>query len=146
MLIGEESRIQDILRFKSNMDSGKFRGIQEAAITAMGLNQDWFDQLNAVYRNRREKAYKLLELLGCSFDRSHQGLFVWAKVPSSYKDGYSLSDRCLYDAHVFITPGGIFGSNGNAYVRVSLCANEARLQMGIERLVKANLTLEKAKL
>ena len=110
------------LRFKSNMDSGMFLPVQLAAAKALSLGKEWYESVNEVYRTRRVKVVELLEQLGCAFSREQAGLFVWARVPVTYKDGYALSDRVLYEAGVFITPGGIFGAAGEGYVRVSLCS------------------------
>jgi aspartate/methionine/tyrosine aminotransferase len=138
-LSGARQRIDEILRFKSNMDSGMFLPVQLAAAKALSLGKDWYDSVNAVYRTRRTKVHELLEQLGCSFSPEQAGLFVWAKVPSAYKDGFALSDRVLYDAAVFITPGGIFGPAGEGYVRVSLCSTVEKLQESIQRVRGAGL-------
>ena len=138
MLCGAKERIDEVLRFKSNMDSGMFLPVQLAAAKALTLGQDWYDGINTMYRNRRAKVFTLLQLLGCSFSLQQAGMFVWAKIPASYKDGYALSDEALYNAGIFITPGGIFGSAGNNYIRVSLCCTEQKIQESIER-VKASL-------
>jgi aspartate/methionine/tyrosine aminotransferase len=134
ILAGAKERIEEVLRFKSNMDSGMFLSLQLAAAKALELDQDWYDSVNEVYRKRREKVFELLNLLNCSFDKTQAGLFVWAEIPSSYKDGYELSDKVLNGSNVFITPGGIFGDAGNEYIRVSLCANEDKLAEAIERI------------
>ena len=134
MLVGAKQRIDDVLRFKSNMDSGMFLPLQLAAAKALELGQEWHDEVNKVYRERREKVFELLELLNCSFDKGQAGLFVWASIPSKYKDGYELSDKVLLDANVFITPGGIFGSAGNTYIRVSLCTTEEKIEEAIQRI------------
>ncbi|HEY8687934.1 MAG TPA: aminotransferase class I/II-fold pyridoxal phosphate-dependent enzyme [Chitinophagaceae bacterium] len=134
MLVGAKERIDDVLRFKSNMDSGMFLPMQLAAAKALELGQDWHDEVNKVYRARREKVFELLELLNCSFDKSQAGLFVWASIPAKYKDGYELSDKVLHGSNVFITPGGIFGSAGNKYVRISLCATEQKIEEAIQRI------------
>ena len=138
MLCGAKERIDEVLRFKSNMDSGMFLPVQLAAAKALTLEQDWYDNINTMYKNRRTKVFTLLQLLGCSFSLQQAGMFVWAKIPASYKDGYALSDEALYNAGIFITPGGIFGSAGNNYIRVSLCCTEQKIQESIER-VKASL-------
>jgi len=138
-----DNRIQEVLRFKSNMDSGMFRGIQEAAIKALELNTDWFDSLNSHYEKRKDAACQLLDLLECEYNEDHQGLFVWAKIPNQYKDAFELADQVLYDSNVFITPGGIFGSNGNQYVRVSLCATLDRINEAIQR-IQVSLTHKKS--
>jgi len=122
------------------MDSGMFRGLQEAAIQALELGKDWFDDLNGHYAKRKEAACRLLDLLGCEYDESHQGLFVWAKVPNRYKDAYELADQCLYESNVFLTPGGIFGSNGEQYIRISLCAKVPQLEEAIKRVKESLLT------
>ncbi|HEX5025451.1 MAG TPA: aminotransferase class I/II-fold pyridoxal phosphate-dependent enzyme [Agriterribacter sp.] len=134
MLCGAKERIDEVLRFKSNMDSGMFLPVQLAAAKAMTLGKDWYDSLNRVYGARREKVFTLLKLLHCTFSIQQAGMFVWAKIPATYKDGFELSDDILYNSNVFITPGGIFGSAGNNYIRVSLCCTEENLQHSIERI------------
>jgi len=134
MLCGAKERIDEILRFKSNMDSGMFLPVQLAAAKALELDRDWFDGLNIVYEKRRLKVFDLLKLLGCSYNKDQAGMFVWASVPGNYQSGYELSDAVLKDANVFITPGGIFGSAGNDYVRVSLCTTETRIEDAIKRI------------
>ncbi|TYR36292.1 aminotransferase class I/II-fold pyridoxal phosphate-dependent enzyme [Sphingobacterium phlebotomi] len=134
MLIADENRINEILRFKSNMDSGMFLPLQLAAATALRLDSSWYSELNALYAKRREKVFHIMDILECDYDRSQVGLFVWAKVPNGYNDGYALSDDILHQAHVFITPGGIFGSVGEQYIRISLCAKEDVLDQAIERI------------
>ena len=142
-LVGAKERIDEVLRFKSNMDSGMFLPVQLAAAKALSLGKDWYDSINKVYRERREWVYQLLEQLGCTFDRGQVGMFVWAKVPGDHKDGYALSDKVLYESGVFITPGGIFGTAGEGYVRVSLCSSTEKLQESIKR-VNALFTVEKS--
>lgn len=134
MLIAKADRINEILRFKSNMDSGMFLPAQMAAAKALSLDQSWYDELNAVYRERREKIYEILDILQAQYDRRQVGMFVWARVPASATDGYGLSDQILYHARVFITPGGIFGDAGNAYIRMSLCAPVSRFEEALERI------------
>lgn len=134
MLSGKKERIDEILRFKSNMDSGMFLPVQLAAAKALELGQDWFDELNAIYAKRREKIFQLLELLQCNFDKNQAGMFVWASISSVYKDGYELSDAVLQKSNVFITPGGIFGNAGNKYIRVSLCTPEEKIMEAIQRI------------
>ncbi|HEY5370030.1 MAG TPA: aminotransferase class I/II-fold pyridoxal phosphate-dependent enzyme [Hanamia sp.] len=134
MLCGAKERIEEILRFKSNMDSGMFLPIQLAAAKALELDQDWYDSVNDIYRKRREKVFDLLDLLKCSCDKNQAGLFVWAAIPKDYKNGYELSDKVLNESNVFITPGGIFGDAGNKYIRVSLCATEVKLDEAITRI------------
>src|SRR5580692_9909627 len=138
-LAGAKERIDEVLRFKSNMDSGMFLPVQLAAAKALSLGKEWYESVNEVYRTRRVKVIELLEQLGCEFSREQAGLFVWARVPATYKDGYALSDRALYEAGVFITPGGIFGPAGEGYVRVSLCSTQEKIRESIERVRGAGL-------
>ncbi|MCA0396243.1 MAG: aminotransferase class I/II-fold pyridoxal phosphate-dependent enzyme [Bacteroidetes bacterium] len=140
MLAGNKARIDEVMRFKSNMDSGMFLPLQLAAAKALQLDQSWYDSVNAVYAARREKVFKLLDLLQCRYDKNQAGMFVWAKIPHSYADGYALSDAVLYQANVFITPGGIFGSAGNKFIRVSLCCPEERIIQAFDRIEKAAVT------
>ncbi|MET7000912.1 pyridoxal phosphate-dependent aminotransferase [Chitinophaga defluvii] len=134
MLCGKAEWINEVLRFKSNMDSGMFQPVQMAAVKALELGKEWYEELNAIYTGRREKVFALLQLLGCTFSKDQVGLFVWAKIPAGYTDGFALSDEVLQKAHVFITPGGIFGSNGNGYIRVSLCKDEKVFEEAIQRI------------
>ncbi len=134
MLCGSPDRIQDVLRFKSNMDSGMFLPVQLAAAKALSLGKEWYEGINLVYRQRREKVFALLDLLGCKYSKSQVGMFVWASIPKKYKSGYELSDEVLYDNNVFITPGGIFGSAGDKYVRISLCGSVERFDEAISRI------------
>jgi LL-diaminopimelate aminotransferase len=134
MLIAGEDRVNEILRFKSNMDSGMFLPVQLAAAKALSLDQSWYDSVNKIYTERREKVFELLDLLDCTFSKTQVGMFVWAKISAIYKDGYALSDKVLYDANVFITPGGIFGTAGNNYIRVSLCGSMEKFNEAIKRV------------
>ncbi len=134
MLCGAKERIEEVLRFKSNMDSGMFLPAQLAAAEALKLGKEWHDELNTIYNERREKVFELLQLAGCKFSTAQAGMFVWAKIPAGYKDGYAVSDEILYNANVFITPGGIFGDAGDKYIRVSLCAPVQRFEEAIERI------------
>ena len=136
ILCGAKERIDEVLRFKSNMDSGMFLPIQLAAAKALTLEKDWYDQVNQVYKNRRIKGYELLELLGCKYTKEQAGMFLWAKIPLRYKDAFELSDEILYSSKVFITPGGIFGSAGESYLRVSLCSPEEKFDAAIGRIKK----------
>lgn len=136
LLAGAKERINEVLRFKSNMDSGMFLPLQLAAAKALELEEDFHAEVNKVYRKRREKVIELLQLLHCTFDEKQAGLFVWAAIPSGYKDGYELCDKVLYESNVFITPGGIFGNAGDKYVRVSLCSSLEKIEEAIERIKK----------
>lgn len=137
MLVAAQQRIDEILRFKSNMDSGMFLPVQLAAAKALQLDKSWYSQLNTTYAERREKVYSIMDFLGCSYDKNQVGLFIWAKIPESYADCYALSDELLYQAHVFITPGGIFGSAGDRYIRISLCAKMEVFDQAIARMENA---------
>lgn len=139
MLTASKERIDEVLRFKSNMDSGMFLPVQLAAAKALELGKEWYDSVNGVYAKRREKVFELLQLLNCSFSKDQVGMFVWAKIPGNYADGFALSDEILYGASVFITPGGIFGDAGKAYVRVSLCGSVEKFEEAIRR-IKTSLT------
>lgn len=134
MLCGAKERIEEVLRFKSNMDSGMFLPVQLATAKALSLGHEWHDEVNTGYRKRREKVFELLDLLGCNYSNDQAGLFVWAGIPENYKDGFELSDEILYSKNVFITPGGIFGSAGEKYIRVSLCSTEERILEAINRV------------
>jgi aspartate/methionine/tyrosine aminotransferase len=134
MLCGSARHITDVLRFKSNMDSGMFLPVQLAAAKALGLGKDWFVELNETYIQRRVAVFQLLEHLDCRFSKSQAGMFVWAKIPERYKTGFELSDDVLYNKNVFITPGGIFGSAGDAYVRVSLCSPVEKFEDALNRI------------
>lgn len=134
MLLGAKEKIAEVVRFKSNMDSGMFLPLQLAAVKALESGKDWFDKLNIIYKERRLKVFELLTLLNCSFDETQAGMFVWASIPAAYKDGFELCDQVLYKANVFITPGGIFGSAGNNFVRVSLCSKIDVIEKAIDRI------------
>lgn len=134
MLCGAKERVEEVLRFKSNMDSGMFLPVQLAAAKALSLGEEWHGEVNIVYKQRRAKVYELLGLLNCEYSKDQAGMFVWAKIPEGYKDGYVLSDEVLYKSNVFITPGGIFGSAGNNYIRVSLCAPIEKFEEAIRRI------------
>jgi LL-diaminopimelate aminotransferase len=144
MLVSNKQKIDEVLRFKSNMDSGMFLPVQLAAAKALSLGKDWYDSVNVIYRKRREKVFELLDLLKCEYSKQQVGMFVWAKVtsPTPPKEGLKnplglggeLSDKVLYNANVFITPGGIFGSAGENYVRVSLCTPEEKFIESIKQV------------
>lgn len=135
MLCGSRERVDEVLRFKSNMDSGMFMPLQLAAVKALNLGPDWYSHINGIYLERRNKVYRILDILGCIYELKQVGLFVWAKIPDHYGDAYALSDEVLYGADVFLTPGGIFGSQGNRYIRISLCGDLSRFEQAIDRLV-----------
>ncbi len=134
MVASNAEFIQYILRVKSNMDSGMFRPMQEAAAKALELDKEWYNEVNAVYARRRALVFEIMDTLQCSYDRHQVGLFIWAKIPEKYINGQEISDLVLNKAHVFITPGFIFGSNGEKYIRISLCASEALFEESIKRI------------
>ena len=134
MLGGNSQYIQNILRFKSNMDSGMYRPLQLAAVKALDMDASWYEGMNAFYKMRQEKVFELLDLLKCEYNVDQTGMFVWAKIPNTYKDGFQLSDEILYNTRVFITPGGIFGSQGNGYIRASLCSEVDTFEAAIKRV------------
>lgn len=134
VLCSSKERIEEVLRFKTNMDSGMFLPMQLAAAKALTLGEEWYGDVNKVYRARREKVYELLNTLRCVYSKDQVGMFIWASIPEGEKDGFALSDKVLYNNNVFITPGGIFGSNGDKYVRISLCGSVERFQEAIDRI------------
>jgi LL-diaminopimelate aminotransferase len=138
VLCGAKERIDEVLRFKSNMDSGMFLPVQLAAAKALSLSKEWYDSVNKVYKERRKKVYQLLDALKCSYSKEQAGMFIWAKIPSVYKDGYALSEVLLHNSNIFITPGGIFGSEGEQYIRVSLCGSVERFEEAIKRIKKVS--------
>ena len=133
-LLGKSEFLNPVLKFKSNMDSGMFLPLQEAAAKALEADVSWFENQNLLYQSRQKLVFHLMDLLGCRYDPAQTGMFVWAKVPDEYPSGYALSDKILAENAVFITPGGIFGSQGNGYIRISLCAKEKVFQEAIERI------------
>ncbi len=133
MVLGSAEHINAVLKVKSNMDSGMFYGIQKGAITALKSLQDWFDGLNKIYRNRRDLIFELADKLQCTYDENAVGMFVWAKLPEGSKSAEAFIDEVLYDKNLFITPGTIFGSNGEGYIRFSLCVTEDKIREAIER-------------
>jgi LL-diaminopimelate aminotransferase len=136
VLAGSKQRVDEVLRFKSNMDSGMFLPVQLAAAKALTLDKSWYDEVNTVYQKRRQKAYELLDLLQCQYSKEQVGMFLWASIPANYNNGFELSDEVLYQTRVFITPGGIFGSAGEKFLRVSLCAPEEKFEASINRIKK----------
>ena len=132
--------IQWILRVKSNIDSGTFRPLQLAAATALENSDEWHTAANVdVYARRRHIAEEIMRALGCTFDPSQVGMFLWGRIPDCYADVEVLTERILHEARVFLTPGFIFGSNGQRYVRLSLCASEARMAEALQRIQAINL-------
>ena len=133
-LLGKSEFLNPVLKFKSNMDSGMFLPLQLAAVEALSADTKWFEQQNVLYKSRQKLVFELLDLLGCTYDKAQTGMFVWAKTPNNFSSGYELSDQILIENAVFITPGGIFGSQGNEYIRISLCAKEEIFKEVIQRI------------
>lgn len=134
MLASNATFVQWVLRVKSNVDSGQFRPMQSAVVEALKAGKDWYDGMNGIYRKRRELAGQIMEVLGCVYEREQVGMFLWGKIPDYMGSGEVLADKVLREANVFITPGFIFGSAGNRYVRISLCCKEHVLEKAIERI------------
>ena len=135
MLASNAQFVQWILKIKSNIDSGTFRGIQLAAAEAYRNDPEWHREANInTYRRRRTVAEKIMTTLGCSYDPNQVGMFLWGKIPAHYSNAEELTERVLHEARVFITPGFIFGSNGERYIRISLCAKEDKLEAALQRV------------
>ncbi|NLO70157.1 MAG: aminotransferase class I/II-fold pyridoxal phosphate-dependent enzyme [Porphyromonadaceae bacterium] len=134
LLAGNEQFVKWVLSVKSNVDSGMFRPMMIAAAKALQNPKEWHDEMNTIYAKRRELAYQIMDILECKYDKNQVGMFIWAKIPDKWKDAGEIADKVLYDKNVFITPGFIFGSNGNRYLRISLCSPESMLKEVIKRL------------
>ena len=129
-----------ILKIKSNIDSGTFRGIQLAAAAALSNAEEWHHEANIeTYSRRRKYAEQIMDALGCKYDPHQVGMFLWGRIPDSYSNCEELTERVLHEARVFITPGFIFGSKGERYVRISLCAKEEKIQAALERIRKLKI-------
>ena len=133
MVLGNAAYISEILKVKSNMDSGMFYGIQKGAIEALQLPDTWFTVQNKIYEERRVLIWKLADKLGATYNKNATGLFVWAKIPEG-KKAEEVTDAVLYDKDIFITPGTIFGSQGEGYIRFSLCVTTAKIKEAISRI------------
>jgi aspartate/methionine/tyrosine aminotransferase len=133
MVLGSEGHINAVLKVKSNMDSGMFYGIQKGAVAALQSGPEWFEALDKVYTQRRELMFQLVEKLGCTYDKNAVGMFVWCKLPEGAAPSEEFIDQVLYDKDIFIAPGTIFGSNGEGYIRFSLCVKEEKIKEAIER-------------
>ena len=133
MLLGNATYIDEVLKVKSNMDSGMFYGIQKGAIEALHLSDDWFKNQNKEYKERRDLIWKLADKLQCTYDKNSTGLFVWAKIPEG-KTSEEITDNILYNKNIFIAPGTVFGSNGEGYIRFSLCVSKEIIKEAINRI------------
>ena len=134
MLLGSSENISRVLKVKSNMDSGMFYGIQKGAIEALNSSKNWFSDLNLIYSERRKLIWELATALNCTFETNTSGMFVWAKLPTGLKSE-AFIDKILHDYHLFIAPGTIFGTNGEGYIRFSLCAPSESIELAIKRVL-----------
>jgi aspartate/methionine/tyrosine aminotransferase len=133
MVLGKQEHIEAILKVKSNMDSGMFYGIQQGAIAALQSGKAWFEELDAVYTSRRKLMFQMASLLQCTYDPEAVGMFVWAKLPAGSVSSEEFIDQLLYKKDIFIAPGTIFGSNGEGYIRFSLCVPAEKIKEAISR-------------
>jgi aspartate/methionine/tyrosine aminotransferase len=135
MCLANATFISWIMKIKSNVDSGTFRGIQLAAAEALRNSEEWHHEANIeTYSRRRKFAEQIMDVLGCTYDPNQVGMFLWGKIPEKYTDVEELTEKVLHEARVFITPGFIFGSNGKRYIRISLCAKEDKIQQALDRI------------
>ena len=134
LLASNPEFIEWILRVKSNIDSGMFRPVQLAAVEALSADEEWYSELNSEYAERRKIAEQIMTALCCTYDPDQVGLFLWGRIPEEMRDAEQLSDLLLYDANIFLTPGMVFGSNGNRYIRISLCATRERMEEALQRV------------
>ena len=135
MVVGSKNNIDSILKVKSNIDSGMYYGIQKGAIEALCLNNSWYTSLNKIYKKRREIVYEICDKLKLTYDKNSTGMFVWAKINSPATSSKKFVDNLLYNKEIFITPGSIFGTNGEGYVRLSLCLNQDKLNEALNKLL-----------
>jgi len=134
MLTGAKAHLDNVVKVKSNMDSGMFYGIQKGAIEALNSSKNWFSDLNLIYSERRKLIWELATALNCTFETNTSGMFVWAKLPTGLKSE-AFIDKILHDYHLFIAPGTIFGTNGEGYIRFSLCAPSESIELAIKRVL-----------
>lgn len=131
-LLGNPHFLNEVLKVKTQMDSGMFYGIQKGAIKALELGNDWFYEQNKIYKQRQKLIFELADILNCSYDSNASGMFVWAKLPNE-KEAEAVVDDLLYNKHLFVAPGTIFGSQGEGYIRFSLCVPETEIKEAITR-------------
>ena len=141
MLTGNSNYIDAVVQVKSNIDSGMFKGIQDAAVEALQIDSSWHNKQNGIYKHRKALVQKMMDILGCSYETDSAGLFVWAKVKNGI-DAIAFSEHILKEAKVFIVPGQVFGSQGSSYVRASLCVPQERIKEAIERISKVQIELK----
>ena len=143
MVLGNKDLVATVLKVKSNMDSGMFYGIQKGAIAALRSGEEWFEQLNSTYSKRRQLVFELADALGCTYSTDVSGLFVWAKLPEGSVSAEAYVDKILQESHIFITPGTVFGSAGEGYIRFSLCVPETQITEALHRLEKVEQLIVK---
>ena len=134
MLASNARFVQWVLKVKSNIDSGQFKPMQYAAVEALSAPKEWYDRMNEVYRSRRDLAGQIMRALGCEYDKRQVGMFLWGRIPDSAKSSEAVADKVLYEANVFLTPGFIFGSRGDRYIRISLCCKNETLAEALRRI------------
>lgn len=138
MIASNPQYIQWILKVLSNIESGIFKPMQQAAVAALNNSKQWHKENNIeIYADRRKYAEEIMDMLGCTYDKNQVGMFLWGKIPDIYKSSEELADKILYQANVFLTPGFIFGSKGERYIRISLCCNKPMLKEALERIKAA---------
>ena len=134
MLASNAQFVKWILKVKSNIDSGQFKPMQYAAVEALSAKKEWYDNMNRVYRSRRDLAGQIMRTLGCEYDENQVGMFLWGRIPDSAESGEAIANKVLYEANVFLTPGFIFGSRGERYIRISLCCKNETLEEALKRI------------
>ena len=134
MLASNAQFVQWILKVKSNIDSGQFKPMQYAAVEALSAKKEWYENMNRVYRSRRDLAGQIMRTLGCEYDENQVGMFLWGRIPDSAESGEAIANKVLYEANVFLTPGFIFGSRGERYIRISLCCKNETLEEALKRI------------
>ena len=135
MLLGRQSYVQEVLKVKTQSDSGMFFGIQQGAIAALSLGIEWFATQNKIYEERRKFVWILAEKLGCKITKNATGLFVWAQLPAKIT-AEEMTDKLLYEYDIFVAPGTVFGTNGEGFIRFSLCVNSDLIETAIDRIKK----------
>ena len=138
MLASNAQFVQWVLKVKSNIAPGQFKPMQHAAVEALSAPKEWYNNMNRVYRSRRDLAGKIMRTLGCEYDEKQVGMFLWGKIPAEAKGSEAIADKVLYEANVFLTPGFIFGSQGERYIRISLCCKNETLEEALRRIVSIN--------
>ena len=139
MLASNAQVVQWVLKVNSNIESGQFKPMQYAAAKALQADKSWYDGMNKVYRSRRDLAGQIMQALGCTYDEQQVGMFLWGRIPDSAESAEAIANKVLYEARVFLTPGFIFGSRGERYIRISLCCKNEALQEALNRVKSLNL-------